>query len=109
VFAQVSLPEKIQGRNIFSDNKRKFVFSTRDRMDETVDRIRAVRSDRFKYIRNYYPELPYTQLNTYKKTMYPVLTLMKVLYRKGKLSSEQAAFMGPNRSQEELYDLETDP
>ncbi len=109
VFAQVSLPEKIQGRNIFSDNKRKFVFSTRDRMDETVDRIRAVRSGRFKYIRNYYPELPYTQLNTYKKTMYPVLTLMKVLYRKGKLSSEQAAFMGPNRSQEELYDLETDP
>ncbi|MEN6454716.1 MAG: sulfatase [Prolixibacteraceae bacterium] len=109
VLAQIPLPEKIQGKNIFSDNKREYVFSSRDRMDETVDRIRAVRSVRFKYIRNYYPTRPYTQSNTYKKTMYPVLTLMKVLYKKGELSPEQAAFMGPNRPEEELYDLEADP
>lgn len=107
--AGISLPEKMQGLNIFSDKKRELLFSTRDRMDETVDRIRSVRSSKFKYIRNYYPEQPYTQFNTYKITMYPVLTLMKVLYKKGELTSEQAQFMGPNRVEEELYDLLNDP
>ena len=41
--------------------ERKYVFAARDRMDETFDRIRAVRDKRFKYIRNFYPELPYAQ------------------------------------------------
>lgn len=109
VLAGISLPEKMQGQNIFSDKKRELLFSTRDRMDETVDRIRSVRSSKFKYIRNYYPERPYAQFNTYKTTMYPVLTLMKVLYKKGELTSEQAIFMGPNRNEEELYDLLNDP
>ena len=109
ILAGISLPEKMQGQDIFSNKKRELLFCTRDRMDETVDRIRSVRSSGFKYIRNYYPERPYTQFNTYKKTMYPVLTLMNVLYQKGKLTPEQAAFMKPNRLNEELYDLEKDP
>src|SRR5262249_34254237 len=50
-------PERMQGRNFLSDSvmkKRQYVFGARDRMDETFDRIRAVRDKRFKYIRNYY-------------------------------------------------------
>lgn len=109
VLAGIALPKNMQGLDIFSKKKREFVFSTRDRMDETVDRIRSVRSSKFKYIRNYYPERPYTQFNTYKATMYPVLALMKVLYKKGELTPEQAAFMGPSRPAEELYDLVKDP
>jgi uncharacterized sulfatase len=109
VLAGIPLPEKIQGRDIFSGKKREFVFCTRDRMDETVDRIRSVRSNKFKYIRNYYQERPYTQFNTYKTTMYPVLALMKVLYKKGELTPEQAVFMKSNRPTEELYNLENDP
>ncbi len=107
--AGIPLPEHVQGQDIFSGNKREFVFSSRDRMDETVDRIRSARNHKFKYIRNYYPDRPYTQFNTYKVTMYPVLTLMKVLYRRGELKAGQAAFMGPDRPKEELYDLANDP
>jgi len=107
--AGLELPGKMQGRNIFSKKKREFVFTSRDRMDETVDRIRAVRNERFKYIRNYYPDRPYTQFNTYKVTMYPVLTLMKVLYKRGELNPAQAIFMGPGKEKEELYDLRSDP
>lgn len=107
--AGITLPAKMQGENVFSNKKRELLFCTRDRMDETVDRIRSVRSSKFKYIRNYYPERPYTQFNKYKKTMYPVLTLMQVLYKKGELTPEQAVFMKPNRPKEELYDLEQDP
>jgi len=109
IFAGIPLPREMQGQDIFSNEKREFVFCTRDRMDETVDRIRSVRSSKFKYIRNYYPERPYTQFNKYKKTMYPVLTLMEVLYKLGELTPEQAIFMKPNRPKEELYNLENDP
>jgi arylsulfatase A-like enzyme len=106
--AGISLPASMQGKNVFS-NKRKYIFTTRDRMDETVDRMRSVRSERFKYIKNYYPELPYTQFNTYKVTMYPVLTLMKVLLKEGKLTPEQKVFMNPVKEKEELYDVQNDP
>ena len=109
VMAGISLPKQMQGQDVFSKKKRKYLFCTRDRMDETVDRIRSVRSSKFKYLLNYYPERPYTQFNTYKVTSYPVLTLMKVLYKKGELTPEQATFMGPIRPAEELYDLEKDP
>jgi len=81
----------------------------RDRCDETVDRIRAVRSSRFKYIRNFYPERPYTQFNAYKKTNYPVLTQMEVMYAEGKLSKQQRSFMAATRPPEELYDIQADP
>ena len=74
-----------------------------------MDRIRCVRSKQYKYIRNYYPDRPYTQFNAYKKLQYPVLTLMQVLHKEGKLTPEQAQFMAPTRPKEELYDLQKDP
>ena len=42
------------------------VFAARDRCDETVDHLRAVRTERFKYIRNYLSERPHLQPNVYK-------------------------------------------
>lgn len=107
--AGISLPGNLQGQNIYSRKKREHVFITRDRMDETVDRMRSVRTNKFKYIRNYYPEKPYNQFNTYKVTMYPVLTLMKVMHKKGQLTPAQAVFMSPGKKPEELYDLTKDP
>jgi uncharacterized sulfatase len=104
-------PEHLQGHVIFGDEKqkRKYVLAARDRCDGTVDRIRCVRSKRYKYIRNYHPDQPYTQFNGYKKLQYPVLTLMQVLYAQGKLTPEQAKFMAATRPKEELYDLQNDP
>ena len=81
----------------------------RDRRDETVDRIRAVRTTDFKYIRNFYPERPYTQFNAYKKYRYPMLTLMRILYKKGELDEIQSRFMSDVRPPDELYDLKNDP
>ena len=45
----------MQGRNVFAAGlpaPREAVFAARDRCDETVERIRSVRTDRFLYIRN---------------------------------------------------------
>ena len=109
--AGIPIPEYMQGIDFLAPNvpQRTYVYCMRDRRDETVDRIRAVRTNNFKYIRNFYPEKPYTQFNTYKKQAYPVLTLMQALHRKGELTSAQDQFMSDTKPPEELYDLTKDP
>jgi len=105
-------PLLMQGRVFLGrrpDPPRRFVFGARDRCDETVFRIRTVRSARFRYIRNYYPERPFLQLNRYKEAMYPVISLMRDLNAGGKLTPAQARLLAPHREPEELYDLESDP
>jgi uncharacterized sulfatase len=108
--ANIERPLHMQGRNFISENNnRKYLYTMRDRRDETVDRIRAVRSKKFKYIKNYYTERPYTQFNTYKETKYPTLILMKVMHKEGTLDPIQSRFMDNFRPAEELYDLDKDP
>jgi len=109
--AGIRPPKHLQGHPFLGRRKkqRKYVFAARDRCDETVDRIRCVRSERHKYIRNFMPERPYTQINRYKEDGYPVLRLMRRLHEAGQLAPEQAGFMAPTRPPEELYDLQEDP
>ena len=109
--AGIERPEKMEARSFFADDymPRDYVVSARDRCDETVDRIRSVRTKQFKYIRNFYPQRPYTQLNRYKLRQYPVLTLLHELHDAGKLTPVQELFMAELRPAEELYDLQSDP
>jgi N-sulfoglucosamine sulfohydrolase len=90
-------------------NKHEYIIAARDRCDETIDRIRCVRTKQFKYIRNFLPDRPYTQRNDYKERSYPMLNLMKELYAQGKLTPVQALFMAPRKPIEELYDIKKDP
>ncbi|MEO5803929.1 MAG: sulfatase [Verrucomicrobiota bacterium] len=109
--AGIKFPKNMQGQ-IFLGPKaqeRKHIFGARDRCDETMDRIRCVRTRDFSYIRNYHPEFPYTQRNAYKERAYPVLELMKQLHAEGKLTPAQELFMAPRKPAEELYDLRNDP
>lgn len=66
--AGIALPPYMHGRDLFSDDyqPRKYAFAARDRCDETVEIIRAVRTKRFKYIRNFLSWLPHAQPNQYK-------------------------------------------
>jgi len=107
--AGISPPRNMQGRDIFGSKPPVAVFAARDRCGDAVDRIRAVRTSRYKYIRNYLPHTPYTVLSGYKKLQYPVFTLMKVLHTRGRLTPVQQRFMQDNRPAEELYDLNNDP
>ena len=109
--AGIERPAWMQGQDFLGENApaRDALFTMRDRRDETVDRIRAVRTARFRYIRNFYPERPWSQFNAYKKFRYPVLTLMEVMAEAGTLTPAQARFMAPSRPAEELYDLVADP
>ncbi len=104
-------PAHMEGRVFLGPEAqpRRFIVAARDRCDETVDRIRCVRTRRFKYIRNFLPERPYAQQNVYKDVNYPTLAVMRQLAEAGKLSGPPAAFLAPRRPAEELYDLQADP
>lgn len=109
--AGIPTPDYMQGQIFMGKNKqqRDYIFAQRDRLDETDDRVRAVRDKRFKYIVNYFPSLPYTTFSAYKKLQYPVVTLMEQMHEKGKLTPVQANWMAPHRPAEELYDIIADP
>ncbi|MHC4889138.1 MAG: sulfatase-like hydrolase/transferase [Planctomycetota bacterium] len=105
--AGVVMPRHIEGRVFLGPGvkKREYVVAARDRCDETVDRIRCVRTKRYKYIRNFMPQRPYTQKNRYKERSYPMLPLMKELHAEGRLTPAQRLFMRPQKPDEELYDI----
>jgi len=108
--AGLAIPDYMQGQNFLGDHApRTEVYTMRDRRDETVDRIRAVRTTKYKYIINFYPEKPYTQYNAYKRNQYPMLPLMEVLKKQGKLTPPQLQFFADSRPAEELYDIVADP
>ena len=110
--AEIEAPSHIEGRVFLGEHKatsREYVFAARDRCDETVDRIRAVRDKRYKYIRNYHPDRPYMQLNRYKEVSYPIWRQMLRLEKQGELSASENPFLARSRPEEELYDTQADP
>ncbi len=103
---------RLQGRSFWpwgASEPREFVVAARDRCGDADDHIRALRTARFKYIRNLKPEVPYTVQSSYKEMGYPMLPLMRQAWREGRLNSVQAAFFADRRPEEELYDVEDDP
>ncbi len=108
--AGIPVPAVMQAKNVFAKDytPRAHVFAARDRCDETVERIRSVRDERFLYIRNYYPQRPLLQPNAYKDGKAIVQTLRK-LHDGGKLDPLQEKLLfGPTRPAEELYEWTTD-
>ena len=110
--AGTSKPAKMQGRIFLGPHTgaaRDFSFGARDRCDETVMRIRSVRDEGYRYIRNLTPETPFLAPNKYKERSYPVWNLLKELHAQGKLTPAQEFLCQPRMPDEELYDLQDDP
>jgi hypothetical protein len=106
--AGIQVPQIMQGQSIFGDDERLMVFSARDRADETIDMMRSVRTERYKYIRNFYPNKPHAQQNQYKDGKL-ILQHLRELYAEDKLEPQFARYFYPQRPVEELYDLQHDP
>ena len=111
-FAGIDRPLGMHGRIFLGDRRgppRQYAFSARDRVDETVNRIRSVRGKKYHYIRNYFPERHFTSLNRYKEKCFPIKPLMREMMAKGELNGPAAALMAPNVAPEQLFDTEADP
>ncbi|HEY2412954.1 MAG TPA: sulfatase [Pirellulaceae bacterium] len=92
-----------------ADQSRTYAFSARDRIDETVQRIRTVRDANYRYIKNFTPGPTFASLNRYKEKCFPIIPLMRQLHSQGQLAGAPAAIIDLRGPSEELYDVATDP
>jgi N-sulfoglucosamine sulfohydrolase len=109
--AGIGVPERFQGQVFLGPGAappRQFVFAGRDRMDEAFDRVRVVRDRRFHYIRNFFPQLPYAQRNSYMERM-ETMQVLRELNARGELHGPALLWMSPTKPAEELYDAAADP
>ncbi len=108
--AGINVPGYMQGQPLFGPDykPRKWIFAARDRCDETLECMRALRTKRYKYIRNFYPYRPHLQSNRYKDGK-SIIKTMRKLHAEGKLNEIQDRIFTVPRPVEEFYDLEKDP
>ncbi len=85
---------------------REYIFAEKNWHDYE-DRVRAVRNERYKYIRNDYPELPLTPPADVVRS--PTYVELLRLLEKEELSEAQKIHFTVPRAKEELYDLRLDP
>lgn len=109
--AGIEIPSHMQGRAFLGSQAapaRRYIYASRDRHDEAYDMVRAVRDQRFKYIRNYYPNQPYLLWLPYHNR-HPIVQEMWRLHQAGQLHGAQALLFQNERPPEELYDTQSDP
>lgn len=109
-----AVPADFEGRAMLTADgqapaePRKYVHAHRDFMDETLDRIRSVRDGKFRYVRNFMPELPYAQRISYME-IGGTMQVWREWNAAGKLNDVQKLFFAAKKPTEELYDSESDP
>jgi arylsulfatase A-like enzyme len=110
--AGIEPPSYMQGKAFLGKYKANkpntYIYAARDRMDSEYDRVRAVRDTRYKYIRNFHPELPLYQNIEYRLQQGMMKEILQ-LKEKGELNSTQMKWFVPTKPAEELYDLSNDP
>jgi len=109
--AGVPIPAHMQGIAFHGNQAgapRDAVFAARDRVDESYDMVRSVRTKNYLYIRNYYPNEPYPIWVAYLSHM-PIYREMLRLDAEGKLTGPQKSWFAYSRPPEELYDVKADP
>ncbi|VTS04486.1 sulfatase family protein [Tuwongella immobilis] len=109
--AGIAIPKWMQGRNWFAADytPKSAVFAARDRCDETMEHLRSVRTDRWKYIRNYLHQRPHLQPNHYKDDK-AIVKRLRELHAANQLPElTERLLFAPTRPREELYDLQADP
>jgi arylsulfatase A-like enzyme len=107
--AGIDIPNYFEGKNLFSEDYQssEFVISGRDRCDFTIDRIRSVRTEGFKYIRNFMTDRPAMQPNY--RDEWELTKVTRNLFEQGQLNEIQGKYFENERDAEELYDLKNDP
>ncbi|MEM7674256.1 MAG: sulfatase [Verrucomicrobiota bacterium] len=108
-WAGIEIPDYIEGRHLFAENfkPRSFVAASRDRCDFTIDRIRTIRTDRYRYTRNYMLDRALLQPQYRDKQDY--VRFLRSSYADGNLDENLVKIYFGERPAEELYDVLKDP
>ena len=108
--AGVAIPDYSQGRALLGPGRKaepEYMVAFRDRMDERYDCSRAIRDQRYLYVRNWLPYRPQGQFLEYMFET-PTTVAWKKAFDQGKTDSAQSFFWKPKPT-EELYDIQNDP
>lgn len=105
-WAGVELPDALHGEDLLNSSRR-YVYAARDRIDTVMDRQRAVRDARYKYIRSWYPQVPGGHALDYRDNL-AMVRAMRRAFEAGELSEDAARWFLP-AGEEQLYDLLEDP
>ena len=109
-YAGIDKPEYMTGNSFLKDDfNREYVYAARDQWDEIMDKSRAIVTKKWKYIRNYKPEIPYDAGQAYLEFYRPAVHIMRTAKTKNLLTNAQLHFFKESKDLEELYDLENDP
>ncbi|MDG1804284.1 sulfatase [Flavicella sp.] len=104
-----SIPDHFDGQDLFSDDYQTvdYVIGARDRCDYTIDHIRTVRTDQYRYIQNYFPER--TMMQPSYRDNKPIVLDFKKAREDDLLTPYQEEHWFGKRPEEELYDVAKDP
>lgn len=115
--ASVPVPSNMQGRDFVGGRvassaaneaaPNTYIYASRDRIDELMDRQRAVRDSRFKYIRSWYPKVAGGAELAYRNNI-DMVREMRALFDAGQLNAVQRQWYEPP-GEERLFDLQLDP
>ena len=107
--AGVVAPDYLQGRDFSAPDAvtREYIFAARDRIDEVPDRQRAVRDQRYKYIRSWNPGQAEGHALGFRDNI-DMVRQMREMYDAGKLNAVQSLWFEPP-GEERLFDLSNDP
>jgi arylsulfatase A-like enzyme len=108
--AGIEIPDYLQGNAFLGKQKTpdpEYAYLFRGRMDERYDMSRAVRDQKFRYIRNYMPYRIYGQHLEYLWKA-PSVGSWEKAYLNGECNETQSIFWN-TKPVEELYDTENDP
>lgn len=106
--AGAEAPAFIQGHNFLGEGGRQYIHAARDRMDNVPDRVRAIRDERYKYIRNLMPQVAYFRPLPFRDS-FPIMQALWDGYREHSLTPVQSFYFTAPRPAEELYDTQSDP
>ena len=109
--AGIEPPSYLEGQAFLGEYReapRRYIHAAADRLDEHYDMIRAVRDERFKYLRNFRPEQGYYLPVRYREQMASMQELLRLRDVDG-LNEEQAQWFRDTKPHDELFDTWNDP
>ncbi len=105
--AGVEIPDYMEAKNVFAkDYHRDYIVAARDRCDYTIDRIRAIRTKDFKYIKNFMTDRPLMQPQYRDESKWFIQFMND--WKEGKVKFYDE-WLKDYRPSEELYDIVNDP
>lgn len=107
----LEVPDYVQGQSFLGpgpDSPREYVYGERSRADDMFEMSRAVLNERYMYVRNYMPYLPYIRNGVIQADDKDGYRGLRRMHYEQALPEPMELLFHP-KAVEELYDLQADP